>query len=62
MFNYNKIRNEVEDYLEGCSEDYDIPAIMNKLMDYTVEDGYYIHSIDNVYPDDFTEILIECKR
>ena len=62
MFDYEKIHNEVEDYLCGCSDDYDIDAIMNELMEYTVDDGYYIHSIDDVDPDDFTEILIECEK
>lgn len=62
MFDYNKIQDEVEDYVGGCSEDYDIPAIMNELWNYTVDDGYYITSIDDVEPDDFIEILIECEK
>ena len=62
MFDYEKICNEVEDYLCGRSEDYDMPAIMGALMDYKPGNGDCITSIDDVDPDDFTEMLIECEK
>jgi len=57
MYNYDKIRNELEDYLGGYSKDYDIPEIMAELRDYVTEDGECITSIDDVHPDDFADIL-----
>lgn len=58
MNNYEKIQNEVEDYLGGYSKDYNIPEIMADLMEYITEDGECISSLDDVCPDDFTEILM----
>lgn len=57
MFDYEKIHNELESYLEGWYQYYDVPEIMAELREYTNEDGEHIITIDEVDPDDFTEIL-----
>lgn len=55
MFDYEKIHNEVESYLEGWVQYYDLGEIMAELREYTNEDGQCIQSID-----DFKEILQRC--
>ena len=67
MFDYEKIHNEVEAYLEGWYQYSDVPEIMAALREYTTEDGGCIASIDDVDPDEFTEMLFlhelrECER
>ena len=57
MFDYEKIRNEVEDYLEGWYQYYDVPEIMAELREYKTETGDCISSIDDVDPDDFVSII-----
>lgn len=57
MFDYEKIHNELESYLEGWYQYYDVPEIMAELREYTNEDGEHIITIDEVDPDDFKEIL-----
>lgn len=57
MFDYEKIHNELESYLEGWYQYYDVPEIMAELREYTNEDGEHITIIDEVDSDDFTEIL-----
>lgn len=57
MFDYEKIHNELKTYLEGWYQYYDVPEIMAELREYTNDNGEHITTIDNVDPDDFTEIL-----
>lgn len=57
MFDYEKIHNELETYLEGWYQYYDVPEIMAELCEYTNEDSGCITTIDDVDSDDFTEIL-----
>lgn len=62
MFDYEKIHNEVEAYLEGWYQYYDVPGIMDSLRLYTTEDGGCISSIDDVDSYDFTEILEQHEK
>lgn len=57
MFDYDKIYNEVETYLDGWYRYYDVPEIMAELCEYTNENGECITTIDDVDTDDFTKIL-----
>lgn len=57
MFDREKIHDEVESYLEGWYQYYDVPEIMTELREYTAADGGCIQSLDDVDPDDWTEIL-----
>ena len=57
MFDYERIRDEVESYLEGWRQYYDVPEIMAELREYTADDGGCIRSLDDVEPDDWAEIL-----
>lgn len=62
MFDYEKIHNELESYLEGWSQYYDVPEIMAELRDYTTADGGSIQSLDDVDFDDFRDILERWDR
>ena len=62
VFDYEKIHNEVEAYLEGWYQYYDVPEAMAALREYTTEDGGCITSIDDVDPDDFAGILQEYEK
>ena len=62
MFDYEKIHNELESYLEGWVQYYDLGEIMAELRKYTTDDGGYIQSIDDVDPDDFKDILTRWDR
>lgn len=62
MFDYEKIHNELESYLEGWTQHYDLGEIMAELREYTTDDGGCIQSIDDVDPDDFKDILNRWDR
>lgn len=62
MFDYEKIHNELESYLDGWYQYYDVPEIMAELREYTNENGEFITTIDDIDPDDFTEILQRCDK
>lgn len=62
MFDYEKIHDELESYLEGWAQYYDLGEIMAELRDYTTEQGEGIQSIDDVDPDDFKDILKRWDR
>lgn len=62
MFDYEKIHNELEGYLEGWTRYYDLGEIMAELREYTTDDGECIQSIDDVDPDDFQDILKRWDR
>lgn len=51
------IEQEVDDYLEGWRQHYDVPEIMAELLDYQTADGDRIRSLDDVDPDDWLAIL-----
>lgn len=55
MTNYKHLRNEVTDYLGEFADDYDVTGIMHELMTYN--HGNAVNTIDDVDPDDFTDIL-----
>lgn len=55
MTNYKHLHNEVTDYLGEFADDYDVLGIMCELMTY--KHGDAVGSIDDVDPDDFTDIL-----
>ena len=57
MFDYERIHDEVETYLAGWYQYYDVPEIMADLREYTADDGGSIKSLDDVDPDDWTDIL-----
>lgn len=57
MFDYEKIHNELESYLDGWYQYYDVPEIMAELREYTSENEECITTIDDIDPDDFAEIL-----
>lgn len=61
MFDYEKIRNELESYLEGWALCYEIGEVMAELRDYTADDGS-IQSLDDVDFDDFRDILERWDR
>ena len=62
MFDYEKIHDELESYLEGWVQYYDLGEIMAELREYTTDDGECIQSIDDVDPDDFNEIIQRWDR
>ena len=62
MFDYEKIHIELETYLGGWYQYYDVPEIMAALREYKTEDGGCIASIDDVDPDDFAMLLQEYER
>lgn len=62
MFDYEKIHNELEDYLEGWAQYYDVGEIMAELRECTAADGSPIQSLDDVDLDDFRDILERWDR
>ena len=62
VFDYEKIHNELETYLGGWYQYYDVPEVMAALREYTTEDGGCITSIDDVDQDDFSEILEQHEK
>lgn len=62
MFDYQKIHDELESYLGGWIQYYDLGEIMAELREYTTDDGECIQSIDDVDPDDFEEIIQRWDR
>lgn len=55
MTNYKHLHNEVTDYLGEFADDCDVTGIMHELMTYN--HGNTVNTIDDVDPDDFTDIL-----
>lgn len=55
MFDYRKIEREVIDYLSGWDNGFDIDGIISDLRDMDIV------SIDEIDPDEFTEIL-QCNE
>lgn len=62
MFDCEKIHSELESYLEGWAQYYDIGQVMAELRDYAAADGGSIQSLDDVDPDDFQDILKRWDR
>ena len=61
MFDYEKIRNELESYLEGWALCYETGEAMAELGDYTADNGP-IQSLDDVDSDDFQDTLKRWDR
>ena len=55
MFDRRKIEREIIDYLSGWDSGFDIDGIIDDLRDMEVT------SVDEVEPDEFTEIL-QCNE
>lgn len=61
-FDYEKIHNELESYLESWAQYYDLGEVMAELREYTADDGGCIQSLDDVDHDDFQDILKRWDR
>lgn len=56
-FNYYSISAELETFLDGWAQCYELDGIMNELGEYRINGGEHIQTIDDIDPDEFQKLL-----
>ena len=61
-YNRDSVRSQVEDYLGEYVKDYDVDGIVDEISDFETEDGSYVSNIDQIYPDEFQDVVRSHER